>query len=158
ERAELEPAREQLAVWFRRRVITSDVRSPIRYPRHGDVQPRTDLRFQRGERIVDVTGPRSRAEALHSGATRPAQQERAPVRSILRFAFRECAIAHQVVTIVQGCGRRALAAVEPPAFDSVADEVAMLRPPPCARGRLRKVDEPLSIHIGDRRSFRVGYL
>src|SRR5207302_1612243 len=89
ERAELKPARVELAGLRDRMEEPPDVRAPVRHAGKAGVQAERELRLERREVVVDVAGPARRAEALHPRRARATQQEDARVGTIGRFAVRE---------------------------------------------------------------------
>src|SRR5262249_51099680 len=156
ERAELEPARVELARLGHRVEEPADVGAPVRYAREPRVQAERDLRVQRREVVVDVARPRDGAEALHPGRARAAHQQHPLIGPCRGLALGERLVAEAIVDVVQpravtggerGGGRRSLAAVEPPATDTETDQGAVRRPPPAAHLGVREIEVALALAI-----------
>ena len=154
--AELEPARVELAGGRHGVKEPAHVSAPVRHPGHAGVEPQGDLGFQRPEVVVDVTGPGRRAEALHAGGARAAEQEHPLLRTVSRLAGGERLVAEAIVDVVEEAavagaqGRRrgrALAAVQPPARHAEPDQLAMRRPPPGADRWVGEVEVALALAI-----------
>ncbi len=137
----------------------ADVGAPVRHAREARVEPQRELRLERREIVVDVARPARRAEALHARRAGPAQEKHALIRAVGRLALRERLVAEAVVDVVEqrpvatvelGGGRRALAAVEPPARDAELPQMPVGGPPPPADLGPREVEVALALAVGGR--------
>src|SRR5262249_19150183 len=124
ERAELEPARVELAGLGHGMKEAAHVGAPVRDAREPRVEPERHLCLERRKVVVDVAGPARGAEALHPGRPGATKEEHARSGARRRLALGKGLVAKAIVDVVQ-CdavagrelrrGRRAFPAVEPPA-------------------------------------------
>src|SRR5262249_50322191 len=159
ERAELQPAHEQLALVGRHAEEAADVGPPMRHTRKAEVQAHADLRLERLERRVDIAGPRHGAEALHARAAGAAEQIRTSAGAIARFTLREGLLTHEIEAVVQlaraaggelDMRRRPFAAVEPPPFDAELRQRTVPLPPPRPHLGPREIEEALALLVDGR--------